>query len=69
MDNYLAITQERYIFFPGLFFILLSLFCLFMVVLGLGSWIGFLGMVFSVDRVWGLWCGAFWGFGVVLYKQ
>ena len=30
-------------------------------VLGLGSYIGFLG--FSVDGVWGLWCGAFWVFG------
>ena len=29
-------------------------------VLGLGSWIGFLGLEFSVDEVLGLWCGAFW---------
>ena len=31
--------------------------------------VGFLGFGFSVDGVWGLWCGAFWGFfGVeVLY--
>ena len=28
--------------------------------LGLGSWIGFLGLGFSVDGVWSLWCGAFW---------
>ena len=32
--------------------------------LGLGSWIGFLRLGFSVNGVWGLWCGAFkafWG--------
>ena len=28
--------------------------------LGLGSWIGFLGLGLSVDGVWGLGCGAFW---------
>mgnify|MGYP001796587808 CR=1 FL=1 len=28
--------------------------------LGLWSWIGFLGLGFSVDGVLGLWCGAFW---------
>ena len=33
-------------------------------VLGLGSYIGFLGLGFSVDVVWGLWCGAFWVFWV-----
>ena len=33
-------------------------------VLGLESYIGFLGLGFSVDRVWGLWCGAFWAFWV-----
>ena len=33
-------------------------------VLGLGSYIGFLGLGFSVDGVWGLWCGAFWDFWV-----
>ena len=33
-------------------------------VLGLGSYIGFLGLGFSVDRVWGLWCGVFWVFWV-----
>ena len=27
--------------------------------LGLGSWIGFSGLGFSVDGVWGLWCWAF----------
>ena len=31
-------------------------------VLGLGSYFGFLGLGFSVDGVWGLWCGAFWVF-------
>ena len=35
----------RYIF-PGLFFLLFSHFCSFMVVLGLGSWIGCLGLGF-----------------------
>ena len=33
-------------------------------VLGLGSYIGFLGLGFSVDGFWGLWCGAFWVFWV-----
>ena len=33
-------------------------------VLGLGSLIRFLGLGFSVDGVWGLWCGAFWVFWV-----
>ena len=31
-------------------------------VLGLGSYFGFLRLGFSVDGVWGLWCGAFWVF-------
>ena len=31
-----------------------------MVVLGLGSYIGFLGLGLSVDGVWGLRCGAIW---------
>ena len=33
-------------------------------VLLFGSWIGLLGLRFSVDGVWGLWCGAFWILGV-----
>ena len=33
-------------------------------VLGLVSYIGFLGLGFSVDGVLGLWCGAFWVFWV-----
>ena len=33
-------------------------------VLGLGSYMGFLGLGFSVDGVWGLWCGAIWVFWV-----
>ena len=58
-------------FFPR--FILYSsffpYFCSFMVVWGLGffelgSLIGFLGFWFSVDV--GLWCGAFWVFGLGL---
>ena len=49
------------IFIPRLFFIRYSNFCSFMVVLGLGSCIGFLGLGFSVDGVWGLWLGAFVG--------
>ena len=57
----------RFIFFPGLFFIIFFLFWLIygglgFGVLGLGSYIGFLGLGFSVDGVWGLWCGAFWVF-------
>ena len=56
------------IFFPGLF----SRFSLFFAHFwwfggwGFGSWIGFLGLVFSVDGVYGLWCGAFWD---SLYKN
>ena len=30
---------------------------------GLGTLIGFLRLGFSVDRVWGLWCGVFWVYG------
>ena len=33
-------------------------------VVGLGSYIGFFGLRFSVDGVGGLWCGAFWVFWV-----
>ena len=33
-------------------------------VLRLGSYFGVLGLGFSVDGVWGLWCGAFWFFWV-----
>ena len=43
------------IFFPGLFCIIFSHFCSALVVWGLGSWIGFLRLGFSVDGVWGLW--------------
>ena len=55
-------------FFPGLFIILFSHFCSFTVVWGLRfwrwglGWIGLLGLEFSDDWLWGLWCGAFWGF-------
>ena len=47
------------LFFPGLFFIIFSYFGSFMVVWGLGSYIWFLGLGFSVDGVWGL-LGIFW---------
>ena len=56
-------------FFPGLFFIIFFLFWLIygglgFGVLGLGSYIGFLGLGISVDGVWGLWCEAIWVFRV-----
>ena len=51
------------LFFPGLFVTLSSHFCSFVVVWGLGSWIGILGLGLSGDGVWGLWCWAFGGFG------
>ena len=37
------------------------------VVFGLGSWIGFFGLEFSVDGVWGLCCelSGFFGFGAL----
>ena len=38
----------RYIFFPGIFFIIFSYFGSFMVVLGLGSYIGFWGWGFQL---------------------
>ena len=40
-------------------------------VLRLRSWIEFFGFGWSVDWVWGLWCGAFWFFGGLssLYKR
>ena len=59
-------------FFPGLFFILFSNFGSFMVILvGLGSWIRFVGLGFSFDWIWGLWCRAFWVFWGLgsLYKH
>ena len=46
------------------------IFFLFLLIYGdlgfgvLGSYIGFLGMGFSVDGVRGLWCGTFWVFWV-----
>ena len=44
----------------------LSDFCSLMVVLGFGvcvlDWV--FGLGFSVDGVWGLWCGAIWAFWV-----
>ena len=62
-------------FFPVLFYIFYPHFLLFLVVRGLGSWIGLLGLGLLGDRNWGLWCGAFWvlwgglwGWGS-LYKQ
>ena len=60
-------------FFPGLFFTSFFIFShlWWFGVLGFGSWIGFLGLGFSVDGVLGLWCEAirgFWGWGS-LYKQ
>ena len=49
-------------FFPRVilfyFFLILAHLWWFGVV-GLGSYIGFLGFGFSVDGVWGLWCGVF----------
>ena len=44
-------SETRAIFFPRV--ILYNFFLLF-------AQMGFLGLVFSVDVVWGLWCGAFW---------
>ena len=53
--------------------ILLTFFSILLVYgrLGLVTWVGFLGLGFSVDGVRGLWCGAFgvyWGEGS-LYKH
>ena len=52
------------IFFPGLFVIIFFYFgyLLWIGVLRLGSYIGFLGLGFPVDGVWGLWCGDLWVF-------
>ena len=49
------------IFNPRVILNTFSHFCLFMVVwgLGLGSWIRFVGLGFSVGWVWGLWSRAF----------
>ena len=50
------------IFFPRVILHNFFLFCLIYGGLGfgvLGSYIGFLGLGFSVHGVWGLWCGAF----------
>ena len=53
--------------YSRLFLILFSHFLLIYVGFGvgflrLGSWIGFLRLGFSVNGVWGLWCGAFKAF-------
>ena len=47
-------------FFPGLFLIIL--FRSFMVVLGVGCLYCVFRLGFSVDGVWGLWCGGLLGF-------
>ena len=64
-DNTLQDKIKLY-FFPGLFFILFSHFCSFMVGWGFGvgvlDWV--FGLGFSVDEVWGTCCGAFLAFGV-----
>ena len=53
---------SRLYFFPRV--TLLTFFSILVVwglgFLRLGSWIGFFGLRFLVDGVWGLWCGAFW---------
>ena len=54
------------IFFPR--FILYTFFTFLLIYGGLGfgdsgSWIGFLGLIFSIDQVLGLWCRAFMFFG------
>ena len=53
----------RLYFFPGLFFILFSNFCLFMVVWRSRLWEWGHRLGFSVDEVWGLWRGVFCFFG------
>ena len=63
--NAWVIMKPRIIFFPRLFFIFFFSFLLIYGGLGvgvLGSWIWFLGLVFSVDGVSRLWCGVFWVF-------
>ena len=47
----IARPKKTLYFFPGLFFISFSYFGSFMVVPGLRSYIGFLGLGFSVDGV------------------
>ena len=53
----------RLYFFPELFFILFSNFCLFMVVWRSGFWEWGHRLGFSVDEVWGLWRAVFCFFG------
>ena len=54
--------RTRKAFFPGIFFMIFAFFAHLWWIggLGLASYIGFLGLRFSVDGVSGLWCGAFW---------
>ena len=54
------------IFFPGFFFILFSHFCSFMDGWGFGVGVldRALGLGFTIDGDWGLWCRAFGFFGV-----
>ena len=68
------------IFFVIIFFTTVILYtfflilCSFMEVLGQGFkcgglGLGVLGLGFSADGVWGLWCGAFWDFWVWALKM
>ena len=50
------------IFFPRIILYSFFLFLLIYDGLGFGSYIGFLGLGFSVGGVWGMWIGAFWVF-------
>ena len=57
---------KHYIFSQGYFLTYFSFLLIYgglgVGVLGLWSWIGFVGLGFSFDGVWGLWCKAFWVF-------
>ena len=60
--NYAIYIHVYIIYFPG---VTLYIFFLFLLIYGgLGFGFGFLGLGFSVDLVWGLWCGAFLAFCV-----
>ena len=65
--RFLGFMELPAIFFlTGLFFIIFSYFGSFMVVWGFGVGVLYwdFGVGFSVDWVWGLWCGSFWVFWV-----
>ena len=56
----IARPKKTLYFFPRIILYKFFLFWLIYGGLGIAVFYGFLGLGFSVDGVWGLWCGVFW---------